>query len=302
MIYKKILCVCSNEYQYFFNKRNVVGVGLGYKITNGFCKFIPCIKVLVSTKIPPNEIPPNESIPEHFKGLITDVVQSGNISASSLTTKARPVLGGYSIGPSSGIRSGSMACLVTDGKHYYILSNNHVLVYGNVLPIGTPVLQPGIEDGGQPLDDKVATLSKYAQLKFITHKETPTNYIDCALAQVNDKSLVSSKLAIIGSIKGITSPVLGESVKKVGRSTGLTTGKILSIGSTVSVNFKAGKCLFKNQITTTKMAEAGDSGSLLVNSSHHAVGLLFSGADSASCFNPINTVLDSLKVSIVTSH
>ncbi|WP_223315470.1 hypothetical protein [Clostridium botulinum] len=57
--------------------------------------------------------------------------------------------------------------------------------------------------------------------------------------------------------------------------------------------------MFKNQITTTKMTEAGNSGPFI---SKFKPGLLFSEADSASYFNPINTVLESLKVSIVTSH
>ncbi|WP_231247405.1 hypothetical protein [Clostridium botulinum] len=47
------------------------------------------------------------------------------------------------------------------------------------------------------------------------------------------------------------------------------------------------------------MTEAGNSGPFI---SKFKPGLLFSEADSASYFNPINTVLESLKVSIVTSH
>lgn len=48
---EKIKYITQNEYNYFLNKSNVVGVGLGYKIKNGFNTFQKCLSVFVSNKI-----------------------------------------------------------------------------------------------------------------------------------------------------------------------------------------------------------------------------------------------------------
>ena len=56
---------------------------------------------------------------------------------------------------------------------------------------------------------------------------------------------------------------------------------------------------FENQIVSTPMSQGGDSGSLLVDAdSRRAVGLLFAGSSQATVFNPIQTVLDALGVTI----
>jgi len=54
---------------------------------------------------------------------------------------------------------------------------------------------------------------------------------------------------------------------------------------------------FDGQIISSPMSQGGDSGSLLLdNSSRRAVGLLFAGSAKATIFNPIQEVLDQLRI------
>jgi hypothetical protein len=88
-------------------------------------------------------------------------------------------------------------------------------------------------------------------------------------------------------------------VRKSGRSTGLTTGQITVIDTTVNVSYGEKSAQFEGQIVTGPMSAPGDSGSLLVaGDSLHAVGLLFAGSDQSTVFNPIQDVLDGLDVII----
>jgi hypothetical protein len=101
----------------------------------------------------------------------------------------------------------------------------------------------------------------------------------------------------IGKILGVVSPQLGMEVEKSGRTTGLTTGQIRAVNVTLNVSYGSGRTLrFDNQILTTNMSAGGDSGSLVVDKTNKAVGLLFAGSDQGTLLNPIQKVLDLLNV------
>ncbi|KEI15220.1 hypothetical protein [Clostridium haemolyticum] len=299
---EKISYICQNEYEYFFSKPNVVGVGLGYKISNGFNTNKKCIKVFVSRKVPKNQISCNYMIPSNYKNIETDVIESGIIRAISLKDRVRPVTAGYSIGPLTKIYGGSMGCLLTDGVDYYILSCNHVLAYFGEVSLNTPILQPSVIDGGKKESDIFAILSKYIPIKFESTFSHPTNYVDCAVAKVINKSLVSSSITLIGKPKGLIIPRLNEPVQKVGKSTGLTVGKILAIDCSTKVLFSNGKSgVFKKQIATNLLVKGGDSGSVMLDYNNNIIGLLISGTDTISIANSIQNVLDILKLRLVTN-
>ena len=101
-------------------------------------------------------------------------------------------------------------------------------------------------------------------------------------------------------VEGTAEAALMMSVRKSGRSTGLTTGEIVVLDATVNVSYGEGRTVrFEDQIVTGAMSAPGDSGSLLVaGDALHAVGLLFAGSDDATIFNPIQTVLDLLDVTL----
>jgi hypothetical protein len=92
-------------------------------------------------------------------------------------------------------------------------------------------------------------------------------------------------------------------VQKTGRTTGHTTGKIIAIDATVTVNYgsslKKKLAKFCKQIITTDMSEPGDSGSAGLTKDAKVFGLLFAGSDKQTIFNRIELVEKYLKVKVV---
>ncbi|MCD3216228.1 hypothetical protein G8S55_03035 [Clostridium botulinum C] len=297
-INNKIAYICENECDYFFAKANVVGVALGYKLSKGFYSCQKCITVFVSKKIQEHELNVSDIIPKVYSGIATDVVESGRITIQSFDKKIRPAIGGYSIGPETSRITGSLGCLVSDEHHLYMLGNNHILANENKVPLNSKILQPGVADGGTKADE-VGILSKYIPIDF---RKDASNYVDCAIAKVLDKSKVSSNIAIMGIPKGVTDPRVGELVMKVGRTTELTGGVIININASIKLNYHSGEIMLKNQIITTNMSEVGDSGSLLVTPENYAVGLVVGSGNSISIHNSIVPVLERLGVRIVTKE
>ena len=94
-------------------------------------------------------------------------------------------------------------------------------------------------------------------------------------------------------------------VKKVGRTTGLTTGVITAteVGRFL-VDYQNGPAVLENHSEVTGVngpfAAHGDSGSLAVNERGAVVGLLFAVSETSVAYaNPIGTVLGQLRVALV---
>ncbi len=86
-------------------------------------------------------------------------------------------------------------------------------------------------------------------------------------------------------------------VRKSGRTTSLTSGRILVLNVTVDVDYGNGSARFEDQIVTSPMSQPGDSGSVLVaGEALKAVGLLFAGSDQVTLHNPIEHVQEALGV------
>ncbi|KEH99929.1 trypsin-like peptidase domain-containing protein (plasmid) [Clostridium botulinum] len=298
----RISCICQNEYKYFLRKLNVIGVGLGYKITNGLYTKNICITVFVKEKLPNNMLPSNEIIPNFYKGFLTDVVDCAGLPKfQSLTLKVRPVICGYSVGNilynDSG---GTCGCLVRD-NYLYMLSSNHVLAKTNEAPLNSSIVQPAVQYGGKTPGNIVAFLKKFIPLKFIEGRSEPKNQVDCAIVKVFNKSLASPEIAFVGVPKGIGKPKLNEPVKKVGATSELTDGRITNLSTTILMDCGSKQALFTNQIITTKITDPGDSGALLLDENNNALGLCMGGINQITVSNSISLVLKNLKVNLVTS-
>ncbi|AYF53470.1 hypothetical protein FDJ70_09925 [Clostridium botulinum] len=298
----KILYICGNEYNEFFKKPNVVGIGLGYKTSGGFRTNEKCINVLVTKKVPSYDLSPNEVIPKWYKGIKTDIYESGYFKSHLLNSRVRPALGGYSISPSTLKQYGTMACIVKDNlSNYFLLSCNHVIANLNEVQLGTSIVQPSVLDNGKSPTDSIGSLYKFIPLKFNTSTHLSVNYVDAALAIISDKSLVSNKIYILGKPNNPITPSLDLSVRKAGRTTNVTYGYVKLLGSTVNLSFGSKSGLFKNQILTTLMSDTGDSGALLMDLENNPIGLVIGGSNSTTVINPINYILNALKVKIVTN-
>ena len=211
------------------------------------------------------------------------------------------------IGVSTGhpsITAGTIGARVTDGTNVFALSNNHVYAVTNSASMGDPVIQPGTYDGGSSPADIIGTLSDFETIKF----NGSSNTIDAAIA--------STTTALLGNATPsdgygtpsatVADPAVGLRVRKYGRTTGQTNGRIDAINAMVNVNYGApnGVALFTGQIIIKpgNFSAGGDSGSLIVvqkgGDARKPVGLLFAGGFSITVANPINDVLTRFGVTI----
>ncbi|EHQ90356.1 trypsin-like peptidase domain-containing protein [Desulfosporosinus youngiae] len=287
----------------------VIGVGQGLKEIGGVTTEQKAIIVLVKRKLPLDQLKKHQLVPKTLNGTVTDVIEVGDMQAFSAGNPAyailsyprrmRPAAPGVSIGHYL-TTAGTFGAVVYDRKsgQPLILSNNHVLANSSNgrdrrAKIGDLILQPGAIDGGSTSADGIARLKKYVALN-----EYPTrNHVDCALAQPLNNELIIPEILEIGLVRGTETAKIGMNVKKTGRTTGLTTGRIRAVNVELNVGYGRGRTLnFQNQILTTNMSAGGDSGSLVLEENNRAVGLLFAGSGQATLLNPIQTVLSLLDI------
>ncbi|MEG3616599.1 trypsin-like peptidase domain-containing protein [Isoptericola haloaureus] len=292
---------------------NVVGVGLGYKITGGVQTDKPSVMVLVEQKLPP-ELLSGKPVPKTIGGKPTDLMEVGVLQAGGdaepaaevgvqkLGTRVRPARPGYSVGHLK-VTAGTLGAGAYDlrstvpGKppRYYALSNNHVLANSNDATIGDPIIQPGAFDGGTFPADVIGRLTRYVPIRF----DGTTNLVDAAIAEIPFDT-IDRDIYWTGYPQSlVTAAQVGMVLKKTGRTTHFTTGRVTALNATVNVNYGGGKVAkFGRQIVTTDMSAGGDSGSLVLDLQNNPVGLLFAGSSAATILNPIAYVQRLLGVRV----
>ena len=300
--------ISSNYYHYLINLQNVKGIGVGYKFINGKQTNELSIHVLVDKKVNVSYLTYNNIIPKTYMGIKTDVIEIGTPRIlgieSELFNKYRPLKGGCGIYAKDANLDGTLGCIVVKkkilGNKYFILSNNHVLADSNTIPIGREVIQPSSSHGGKFPQDIVAKLSNFIEIKFEHGISKLKNYVDCAIAEVTNKSLISKEVLKIGKITGAAKANLNDHVRKTGITSGLTDGKIISINTTIEIEFDNNKkVFFANQQMALLPSSKGDSGSVVINDKNEVIGLLFAtGRLNTTFINDINLVLKALKIDI----
>ena len=314
---------------YLLGRRNVVACGVGFKETERGITDEPCVVVSVTRKMPEAQLSPADIVPKKLGEVKTDVVETGVIRAlQGHKDRWRPAPGGVSIGHAD-ITAGTLGCLVTRNGELFILSNNHVLANSNAAQRGDPIIQAARYDGGA-LDDQIAALEDFIPLNFgaspatcstatgvesflnwlakllgsshrvMAFQEVPDrNLVDAAIARPLSGDLVEKRILEIGVPQGTRDVTLGARVKKSGRTTGFTTGRIIQIDVTTRVSYEGGTAIFEEQLMAGPMSQGGDSGSAVLDEDDFVIGLLFAGSDATTIINPIQFVLDALNVEIV---
>lgn len=236
----------------------------------------------------------------------------------ALTRRMRPCPAGFSIG-NVAVTAGTLAGVVYDflpgastnpptagvgiPARFYVLSNNHVLAASNAAPIGSAILQPGAFDGGADPQDRIGTLSRMVSIQF--DPPVPRNFhrnlVDAAIAECSFQN-ATREIYFTGAPQawvrkgGLRA---GDVVRKTGRTTNTTLGRVIVTNATVDINYGAGRVArFLNQIVTTGMAAGGDSGSLVTDLGNNAVGLLFAGSSTVTVLNHYEDVRNLLRVEI----
>lgn len=246
----------------------------------------------------------------------------GSTTVSHTARQARPISLGVSGGNVLDLAngyccSGTLGALVEDAAGtQYILSNTHVFAgdsaaggNGDVSRVGDPIDQPGLVDircQDVPAD-YVAYVSDWAPLI-----PGGTSSVDAALAEVVPGMVKpTGDILEIGTISSTPAPAqINQAVKKSGRTSGVTTGKVVALDATVTVTYGT-ECAgpsyvstFTGQILVSpgKFLKSGDSGSLMLENKPAnpcAVGLLFAGSSRVAVANPIQDVLDTFGMTLV---
>lgn len=224
--------------------------------------------------------------------------------------RRRPIRIGLSVGHYD-ITAGTLGAFVqrrSDGT-VAILSNNHVLADENQGKAGDAILQPGKHDGGSRPKDAIANLGKFVRLSA-----GKTNLVDCAIAVLRPSIRhVEAHIMGLGALTGVGPvPETSARVAKLGRTTGLTRGRVTAFElDNVVVGYDLGNLRFDGQIEiegagVDPFSDGGDSGSLIVDSELRGVALLFAGGDQGGTngrgltyANPLQDVLDRLAVDLL---
>ena len=222
----------------------------------------------------------------------------------------RPVPIGVSTGHPD-ITAGTIGCRVTDGTDVYALSNNHVYANCNEAEEGDNVLQPGRIDGGLEGDDdelidgdEIGTLDDFESIDFDGGKNTIDAAIASSTTDLLGNATPSDGYGIPNSSTVKATPaILGLTVQKYGRTTGLTKGIVSGINAMVNVYYGDDVAFFVGQIMITgtkgRFSAGGDSGSLIVTEEgKNPIGLLFAGGGRLTIANPIDAVLQAYDVTI----
>ena len=286
----------------------IVGLGVGEKISNGQPTGELSLRVYVERKLPKRAvaqpIPSAVTVPEVGE-LTTDVIELGHVEPQSFRERTRPAMPGCGLGHITAT-VGTFGCLVKrpgdDGL--YILSNSHVLADVGFAQSGDPIVQPGSLDGGDATEDALATLAEFVPFTFADVGFD--NQVDAAIARVRRRDWVVTQIRELGVAPGGVGRVIrrGMQIKKVGRTTGYTTGVIQDVHFRTALDYprpngaRTQRVGFKDQVLCSRYSDGGDSGAIVLNSSNRVIGLHFAGAVSGSVFNRIQHVLRLLRVEI----
>lgn len=293
----------------------VVAVGAGHRIAAGSDTGQVVVVVFVEEKRPAAALPSGAMVPRQVRVadnvLLTDVVEVGVLSAPPahlapatpetvlLRAFSRPAKGGASAShwrfPIGTLTLGFEDAFQTGRP--LALSCSHVFGLLTTATVGDPVLAPGPVDNGSLW----TTLGWYLRSAPLPLDGRTWARADASVAWCPPNT-VDEQVAGLGVPTGVRDSdtlALRESVRKVGRTSGLTTGTVTAVGVHArvdysSLGFAGATALLSDVIMTSPMGGYGDSGSLLLDADDRAVGLLFGGTASVTLFNPMSAVLNGV--------
>lgn len=188
-----------------------------------------------------------------------------------------------------------------------LLSNNHVLAGQNRGCVGDRITQPG---GLRICESEVvARLERFVPLRPSPTGARPQqqsviwNRVDAAVARLAPGVGWSASYLAVHSLptpSHCAGPVLNERVFKVGRTTGLRWGTIVSVGDRVGpIPYAIGDCWFSGSFVIEgeggqPFSEGGDSGAIVVRQTGEVVGMLYAGNGVETFACPITDVLAAI--------
>ena len=216
-----------------------------------------------------------------------------NVHPNADTATYNPLVGGISIGPCKTfggfVYSGTLGLVASDAitGSPLLLSNFHVMAVDTAWSTSDEMSQPSRGDTGSCPANNAGT-SANASL---------TDLVDAAIA-VPVRAAQVDEIEGIGHILGAARAAQGMPVRKRGRTTGLTTGTVVSVDLSINVDYEDGigvRTLRSQIYIIGSLGTHGDSGSAVINDQTKVVSLYFAGDDQGNGIaNPIYPVLETM--------
>lgn len=296
---------------------NIQGVGIGLGEPGGpGVPGEPTLAVFVAEEVSSEQVRSVvvESLGVQAAGdLPLSVHKSGVFDALSHRFYIRPAPGGVSVAHHK-VTAGTIGCLSLGrssprNSRLMVLSNNHVIANSNNAVYGDCICQPGPYDGGSCPAHQIAILERFVPIAY----GGATNYVDCATGWCWPDRVRRELVYLSGGAVQffrISSqalwPQLGWNVGKSGRTTQLTSGRIVALNWSGWINYGVGHAWFAGQFLVQaysgNFSAGGDSGSSVWtwDSTRYPVGLLFAGGGGYTICNPMPWVLSALDINLYT--
>jgi hypothetical protein len=234
--------------------------------------------------------------------------QPATVVSQDRQDEIRPLVGGTGLSAcvpkDSGIYhyAGTLGMVTYDNR---ILTNAHVIAMkpgtNEFLDEGTPVIQPASCDAGDE-GDRVGELDDYIPINF---EPGSANYADAAVASIDAGTAASPGGQFDGEggywIEGWATVSDGDIVRKSGRETGVTTGRIIDTTASIWVRYGDQSAYFTDQILLAQenwsFAARGDSGSA-VDKDGRFVGLVFAGSDTLVVVSKAEHIIAGLGIAV----
>lgn len=275
-------------------------VGVGAKEVGGEITDELVFRIYVEAKRPVDSVAAQEQVPSQIKHLPTDVISATRSDLLVDTSKQRPLKGGFQV-RNEFVRgepdhlAGTIGCLAqvdNPGRDLVGLSCEHVMMAGQAS------LRVHV---GQPRYSVSCCCCVHGQIGAVINSRNDDK-VDCAIIHLDEDIRdqvetqdTMNEIEGIGTITGVTSAVCFEPVQKRGRTTELTSGEV------VDVLYESSQILIHPTGASSKFADHGDSGAVVVNASNQVIGLLW-GTDAATrtkgVANHIGEVMQEMNILI----
>jgi hypothetical protein len=132
--------------------------------------------------------------------------------------------------------------------------------------------------------------------KLFGRKEKETQTVTVGSQATEGKEYLNEPLNLGPITRDIGEVTVGDTVKKSGRTTGVTVDEVLGIDAAANVQYDGGVAEFVDQIICGPMSAGGDSGSVVYDADGNAIGLLFAGSNTVTIVNRIQDVFTKLEI------
>ena len=310
----------SYQAENIFRQRGITGVAFN-EATSEVIIFTDKVVPLKEQKFLPQSLLEQVSVRYIHAGMAQAGLPPNGTTPSPYVLRNDRYACGGSVHPAKTIGAGTLGCLVRDvnGK-LFGLTNNHVSGMCNYANVGEKILAPGHIDitanGINPFTLGYHTRALPMVQGLPDNVDISTNS-DAALIELAHEGLVTSYQGAVYDTPANSYDMLaGQTVEKVGRTTGHTSGVI--VGQVIGPHpVRYNTAGFGEHISFfdpvfaiqgvggMPFSQPGDSGSLITiqqNGERFAIGLVFAGNPNGLSFAlPLRPILATLNVTLVSN-